>query len=113
MRCRIEVISMGDKTRVNQPDLLAGWLHTTQAQPRVRGHQPPPTVCILRFAFYGRISTADYQDADSSRAWQLDSAHRTITGHGKIVAGAEVWSARAVGRLRGPTKDLSRSLPTG
>ncbi|MGC5054347.1 recombinase family protein [Micromonospora sp. DT48] len=75
---------MGATARVNQPDLLAGWLHNTQ--PRVRGHRPPPAVGGLRFAFYGRISTADYQDAASSRAWQLDSAHRTITYQGKIVA---------------------------
>jgi site-specific DNA recombinase len=86
VRCRIEVISMGCTANVNQPDLLAGWLHTAQPQPRNRGQRPPPSVGLLRFAFYGRISTAEYQDADSSRAWQLESAHRTIADHGKIVA---------------------------
>jgi DNA invertase Pin-like site-specific DNA recombinase len=40
----------------------------------------------LRFAFYGRISTREYQDADSSQAWQLDSATQTIAGRGQIIA---------------------------
>jgi site-specific DNA recombinase len=36
-------------------------------------------------AFYGRISTGEYQDPASSRAWQLDSARQTIAGRGRIV----------------------------
>jgi hypothetical protein len=36
----------------------------------------------LRFAFYGRISTAEYQDAVSSRAWQVESAQRVVAGPG-------------------------------
>ncbi|PRX10585.1 resolvase-like protein, partial [Actinoplanes italicus] len=39
----------------------------------------------LRFAFYGRISTAEYQDAVSSRAWQVESAQRLVAGRGRIV----------------------------
>jgi len=39
----------------------------------------------VRFAFYGRVSTAEYQDADSSRGWQRDSAHEVIAGRGRIV----------------------------
>jgi site-specific DNA recombinase len=40
----------------------------------------------VRFAFYGRVSTAEYQDADSSRGWQRDSALEVIAGRGRIVA---------------------------
>jgi hypothetical protein len=40
----------------------------------------------VRFAFYGRISTSEYQDAGSSRAWQLDSARQTIAGRGRVTA---------------------------
>jgi DNA invertase Pin-like site-specific DNA recombinase len=39
----------------------------------------------VRFAFYGRVSTAEYQDADSSRGWQRDSAHEVIADRGRIV----------------------------
>ena len=34
----------------------------------------------VRFAFYGRVSTVEYQDADSSLGWQRDSAGEVITG---------------------------------
>ncbi|WP_326553390.1 recombinase family protein [Micromonospora sp. NBC_01813] len=77
---------MGGTASVNQPDFLTGWLHSAQPQSRIRGQRPPPAVGLLRFAFYGRISTAEYQDATSSRAWQLDSANRTIADHGEIVS---------------------------
>jgi len=40
----------------------------------------------LRFAFYGRISTLEYQDPVSSRAWQVEAAGRVIAGPGQIVA---------------------------
>jgi hypothetical protein len=36
----------------------------------------PAAVDELRFAFYGRISTADFQDKWSSRVWQRDYAPR-------------------------------------
>ncbi|BCJ46113.1 hypothetical protein GCM10010168_50620 [Actinoplanes ianthinogenes] len=52
----------------------------------------------MRFAFYGRISTAEYQDAVSSRAWQLEAAGRVLAGRGRIVM--EFFDAGA-----------SRSLP--
>ena len=40
----------------------------------------------LRFAFYGRVSTEEYQDPVSSRRWQFDFAAELVTGHGRIVA---------------------------
>jgi hypothetical protein len=40
----------------------------------------------LRFAFYGRVSTEDYQDPVTSRARQRDQAGALVAGHGRIVA---------------------------
>lgn len=52
---------------------------------------------MLRFAFYGRMSTADYQDVYSSQQWQCDSADRLIAGTGRIVASFfDVGVARSV-----------------
>ena len=39
-----------------------------------------------RFAFYGRVSTEDWQDPESSRARQLDQAGALVRGHGQVVA---------------------------
>ncbi len=40
----------------------------------------------LRFAFYGRMSTVEYQDRASSSRWQHDYADDLIDGYGRIVA---------------------------
>jgi len=40
----------------------------------------------LRFAFYGRVSTEDYQDPVTSRARQLAQAAALVAGFGQIVA---------------------------
>ncbi|RZU53215.1 recombinase-like zinc beta ribbon protein [Krasilnikovia cinnamomea] len=40
----------------------------------------------LRFAFYGRVSTQEYQDPVSSRRWQLDFAAELVAGRGPVVA---------------------------
>jgi len=40
----------------------------------------------LRFAFYGRVSTEDWQDPVTSRARQHDQAAALAAGHGEIVA---------------------------
>jgi hypothetical protein len=39
-----------------------------------------------RFAFYGRVSTEDWQDPVTSRARQLQQAMMLTAGHGVIVA---------------------------
>jgi site-specific DNA recombinase len=39
----------------------------------------------VRFAFYGRTSTVDYQDRCSSRGWQREVAESVIAGRGWIV----------------------------
>jgi hypothetical protein len=40
----------------------------------------------LRFAFYGRVSTEDWQDPESSLARQLGQAEALVRGHGRIMA---------------------------
>ena len=40
----------------------------------------------MRFAFYGRVSTLEYQDPESSLGWQRDSALDVIADRGRIVA---------------------------
>jgi hypothetical protein len=46
------------------------------------GAEEPHT---LRFVFYGRTSTEDYQDPASSQCWQRDVAENVIAGRGVIV----------------------------
>lgn len=41
---------------------------------------------MLRFAFYGRVSTEDQQDPEASRNWQLARARALVERHGEIVA---------------------------
>jgi site-specific DNA recombinase len=73
---------------VSEQSRLAGWAqHQAGDRCRQRGSRrgggsAPP----LRFAFYGRISTADYQDPRSSCAWQRCAAEDVIAGRGTIVA---------------------------
>jgi site-specific DNA recombinase len=61
-------------------DVLAEWAQslTSQTAGRSRGR--------LRFAFYGRVSTEDWQDPVTSRARQLQQAVMLVAGHGVIVA---------------------------
>ncbi|MBB3097662.1 hypothetical protein FHR83_005346 [Actinoplanes campanulatus] len=71
---------------VDATDLMSTWLSTTPTSSRVRGHPEAAPVGLLRFAFYGRMSTVEYQDDLSSRGWQRDSALHLIAGHGVIVS---------------------------
>jgi len=62
-------------------DMLASWaegLGHDRAGVRGRG--------CLRFAFYGRVSTEDWQDPVTSRARQLQQAVMLTAGRGVIVA---------------------------
>jgi hypothetical protein len=40
----------------------------------------------VRFAFYGRTSTAEFQDPVTSRAWQREVPAALVAGHGTIMA---------------------------
>src|SRR5690349_9437295 len=37
------------------------------------------------FAFYGRVSTEDRQDPESSRLWQYECAERLVVPHGGVI----------------------------
>lgn len=76
---------MSGSVSTEHADTLTGWLRATPTSSRVRGHRPAAMIGRLRFAFYGRISTREYQDPASSQAWQLDSATQTIAGRGQIM----------------------------
>ncbi|MGC5021362.1 recombinase family protein [Micromonospora sp. DT47] len=67
---------------VHEGDLLAAWIDRKTPRTRRRG---PAAPVGPRFAFYGRVSTRDYQDPVSSRRWQLDVATELIAGRGRIV----------------------------
>ncbi|HEV2373571.1 MAG TPA: recombinase family protein [Streptosporangiaceae bacterium] len=57
----------------------------------------------LRFVFYGRVSTEDWQDPVTSRARQREQAEALVRGHGAIVAELfDVGESRAVAWARRP-----------
>jgi hypothetical protein len=58
---------------------LAAWAEASGRRPsgRARGS--------LRFAFYGRVSTEDWQDPVTSRARQREQAGALVRGHGQVV----------------------------
>jgi site-specific DNA recombinase len=58
---------------------LAEWAARTG-----RRYDAEPSSGGLRFAFYGRVSTEDWQDPVTSRARQLDQATALTAGYGRI-----------------------------
>jgi site-specific DNA recombinase len=57
----------------------------------------------LRFAFYGRVSTEDWQDPESSRVRQREQAESLVRGHGTIAAEFfDVGESRSVAWGRRP-----------
>lgn len=65
------------------PATLAAWIAAT-VEPGIPALNPAPAG-TLRFLFYARASTSEHQDPQTSRAWQLDVAHRLVDRHGTIV----------------------------
>jgi site-specific DNA recombinase len=67
----------------------------------------PPT---LSFAFYGRVSTEDNQDPESSRRWQLSLANNLIAPHGATITAQffDVGQSRSLPWQRRP--EASRLL---
>jgi len=62
-------------------DTLASWAEGLASRGQgIRGRG------CLRFVFYGRVSTEDWQDPVTSRARQLQQAAMLVAGHGMIVA---------------------------
>jgi site-specific DNA recombinase len=65
---------------------LAGWVERSAAR-RAGGLMAGGMVPgRLRFVFYGRVSTEDWQDPVTSRARQQAQAEALVRGHGVIVA---------------------------
>jgi hypothetical protein len=65
----------------------------------------------VRFAFYGRVSTLEYQDADSSFGWQRESASDVTTGRGRIVTEFfDVGYSRTVPWTKRPQAACPRDL---
>jgi len=60
---------------------LAAWAEASGRR-RASGH----TRGDLRFAFYGRVSTEDWQDPVMSRARQREQAEALVRGRGQVVA---------------------------
>jgi site-specific DNA recombinase len=60
-------------------DVLAAWAEQSR-------RQAEPDQAPMRFAFYGRVSTEDWQDPVTSQARQLDQATALVAGSGVIVA---------------------------
>lgn len=73
-------------TPTHDPDLLAGWIDRTHRRATATRPDAATDRGGLRFAFYGRVSTEDFQDCTSSARWQRNFAEDLIAGHGTIVA---------------------------
>ena len=70
-----------ETTRAAGRESLVAWA-ARSGRPQATG-----LVCGgLRFAFYGRVSTEDWQDPVTSRARQREQAGALVRGHGQIVA---------------------------
>lgn len=72
---------------VDDRNVLHRWAADGRRRCRRRAGQAISTATSssVRFAFYGRTSTADYQDPVSSQAWQRDIAASVIAGRGHVV----------------------------
>jgi DNA invertase Pin-like site-specific DNA recombinase len=76
---------MATAMKAENTDVLLGWRDAEPARRR-RGRPVGEPVGALRFAFYGRLSTKEHQDSDTSRRWQLECAQDVIARAGQIVA---------------------------
>src|SRR2546429_1551110 len=68
----------GDSVTSTGADVLAAWVERTGCRAR------KPECAGLRFAFYGRVSTEDWQDPVTSRARQYAQAAALVAGRGRI-----------------------------
>jgi DNA invertase Pin-like site-specific DNA recombinase len=69
--------------------VLSGVEFVTAIEDRLRGSRRGSLAAGgagLRFAFYGRMSTSEFQDVDTSWAWQRAVAEELVEGFGTIVA---------------------------
>jgi site-specific DNA recombinase len=68
-------------TRAAGGEGLVAWA-ARSGRPQARG----PVRGGLRFVFYGRVSTEDWQDPVTSRVRQREQAEMLVRGHGQVVA---------------------------
>ncbi|WP_246002455.1 recombinase family protein [Allorhizocola rhizosphaerae] len=80
---KVEVTAMNTVLDHSDVDVLGSWAATKTQRVRLYGRV---FEVGLRFAFYGRVSTEDYQDPVTSRRWQFDSAAECVAGRGRITA---------------------------
>jgi site-specific DNA recombinase len=99
---------IGRRDAGGELDLLREWIRTARPVPRQRVHRRIVVDGGLRFAFYGRISTADFQDRASSAGWQRAFADDVIAGHGTIVA--EFFDVGVSRRLDWPDRPQAAAL---
>jgi hypothetical protein len=64
---------------------LAGWAERSALRRAGSLIAGGPVPGRLRFVFYGRVSTEDWQDPVTSRARQREQAEALVLGHGVIV----------------------------
>ena len=83
-------------------DVLGSWAESLSGRAAKRGRK------CLRFAFYGRVSTEDWQDPVTSRARQLQQAAMLVAGHGTIVA--EFFDSRESRTLPWPRRPQAAAL---
>ncbi len=82
---------------------LAEWAERSALRRAGRLTAGGPVPGRLRFVFYGRVSTEDWQDPVTSRARQREQAEALVRGHGKIVAERfDVGQSRTVAWARRP-----------
>ena len=69
---------------------------TNSKQPKFRN--------MIPFAFYGRVSTEDQQDPESSRGWQLHRSRQLIEGHGGVIVAEyfDIGQSRSIPWKRRP-----------
>src|ERR1700674_2936258 len=82
---------------------LAEWAERSALRRAGRLTAGGPVPGRLRFMFYGRVSTEDWQDPVTSRARQREQAGALVRGHGVIVDEFfDVGESRTVAWARRP-----------
>ena len=82
---------------------LVSWAERT-----ARWDRRPAGRGMVRFVFYGRVSTEDWQDPVTSRVRQREQAEALVRGHGVIVA--ELFDVGQTRKLAGACRPQSATL---